>query len=351
MDHKKIPQLHWLVVVSLVCFLSSSFVSADEPASPPLSLTAWHELLQTESTWETSTLLLSELRLFPTDDISLIDEVWPRVQLLSFTLSHLMTADELSAFLSGLEIENPDQIDSLLWATFWNASSDVRIPRRLNGLDEDARCALLEALSIHDSPVIRAGAFFVLVQHAEESEGVEPFTERLAALNSLTELCPEAQITQDAVFGLLAIQANVPDHEAVAAEEATALLQTPEELAPRLAYAQLLATSEQLSESESGDPLIAYARLLAHVRDSEWSNALSVMNNAVSVQENSSSWDASFPEATAQTLNALGMALVRANREDDALRVFEALASLYPNSQLSDFAEEHIHHINAGHTD
>jgi hypothetical protein len=53
--------------------------------------------------------------------------------------------------------------------------------------------------------------------------------------------------------------------------------------------------------------------------------------------------DASYTE----TLNALGMGLVRGGYTEEAIEAFTALVEAYPGSQLAAHAEEHIQHLNA----
>lgn len=54
------------------------------------------------------------------------------------------------------------------------------------------------------------------------------------------------------------------------------------------------------------------------------------------------------PAGLLRAANGLAMALVRADREAEAIAAFSALASFTPRSQAADYAEEHIVHLSRG---
>jgi hypothetical protein len=114
--------------------------------------------------------------------------------------------------------------------------------------------------------------------------------------------------------------------------------------APLLQFEELVANPA--SASNPNGPAIPDSRLMLvllenAVRDDRLDDAQRCLTVLQALELPSVDAPARLLRAT----NALGMALVRAGREDDAITIFTTLSSFYPGTQAAAYANEHIAHL------
>jgi len=313
---------------------------------------------------------LDTLRSYTPSDSAALDTAWSFLNDIAFSMGTLLTHDELAAILSELEGPDSQEIDSLVLATFWLSQGDARTPRTLGAPEDFDALTVLTQLGAHRDDLVRvlALATSARLPHSafDSHDAIAP--EQIAAAAMIVAIAPEANATRDVLLSLLSTHITThPDSgdwttifveqfaetsdvaralESIATADFPQSLQAMEaelqredasELALWCAETLAAIVAEEELRGNVATPFEAYAALLAHTRLQRPDRAFEHLDHALK---------AAVPKpALARALNALGMALVRDGWEAEAIATFTALSALYPDSQLSAYADEHIRHM------
>lgn len=359
-----------------------------------------------EGPWASAQTLRAELHTLPSDSTAELDVAMSRVEQLAFAMGMLLDETELSILLSDLKQEtNPmdgvalaafwmeyadertvrrvgrvpnDVLESFLISLSVHDSALVRAgaltllaeeyadaphsednelpltPLRVNALNELAiegptsetfERLLLHAFADHLASTWSAGdrttSFF---ESYAWNYSVLDATSRLQSVQQVLAVVAESD--KGAITGLLEAAATQP----IETPANTAMLRLLEVLdeeyisddAP-LRRLENMIREKAIAQFETGqadnpDPAVTLVLLCDAVRDRRLDAA---RNHLAALQDGDGSPAASHAKLLRAT-NELGMALVRAHREEDAIDVFAVLASFHPGSQASTYAEQHI---------
>lgn len=155
--------------------------------------------------WEAGFALLDVLHGLP-DTAKAIDDAVPPVQMLTFAMCSLMKDDVLLAFLKEAFDSSKYPIDDLALASFHLEFLDYAVGRNMSFTSAEDLKPWIKGLAASDSPIIRAGALFLITNGHMEIKGEDANARRdelIDAMNRLAEECPDSRVTRETFGGLL----------------------------------------------------------------------------------------------------------------------------------------------------
>lgn len=294
-----------------------------------------------------------------------LDIVWPRIEVAVFAMGSLLSETQLTHALNSLKSASLSMNDVIV-DVFWLTQGDRRIPRRVAASTPNTAYERLIINSESPNELTRALALAALTQIVPpgwpNDTGLAP--EQIDALAALLTAMPSSDVIANILRETIVSvrdASNSADTSEVFIEpyldmnDFARLLSRvhPDQLwiefdsekdsERRYWLAKLAIALRVTPEYEHDVPgsYKAYALLNIALAEEDLDTAYSIHREALDLARE----DYRCAQSIAYSLNALGMALARVGTRNGARTVFDALATLYPDSQISNFAAEHAGHL------
>ena len=214
-----------VIVLSLVTVLAVLVVSRSKTAAqseetpetlPTSAVEVAQDQLKSGQVWEGAATAVAELRSLP-PTAEAIDQALAPMQLLAFSMSSLMQADELQAFVKGLDPATYPA-DNLALMSFYHEFRAWEVGRQMSFITEDDFWTLVDTLTQDENALVRMSALLFKAYRKPDMSSKEGRTAAVDIINRMADECPDCRVTRE-MFRVLLRQAmwrTAEDTEAAA---------------------------------------------------------------------------------------------------------------------------------------
>lgn len=173
-------------------------LAADTPAAEtPLvaGVDLAHDQMKAGQVWDGAAAALTELRSLPAK-ADAIDQALAPMQLLAFSMSSLMSDEELQAFVKQLDPATYPA-DSLALMSFYHEFRAWEAGRKMAFIKEADFWTLVDTLTEDENALVRMGALLFKTYQRRDMSSKEGRAVAVDVINRMADECPECRVTRE----------------------------------------------------------------------------------------------------------------------------------------------------------